>query len=171
MAECWAQPYAAKEDGPLTTTYKFGPLVDASLKTLFPDGGDALLGMSAILASQSLRPRFPEWLFAGKRIDTLASSAGGPGNELHAIGDGDAQFFGTTQHLSLPHSPSDIADFVRQVAHIFSLGDSPIVKVFSDPDVIAASAAAQTAMCVHGQSCSCIEQGSGGSACVGACEA
>ena len=143
LAECHADPLASKEDGPTTNTYKFLPLVLASIAALFlVANGQPKWGVTMILGSQSLAPYLPKGFFRGLLLDAATLIPTGTSTYLHAGG----RHTGVTKHLSLPHSPTEIFTFMHQAAMALSVAVGslcvPILDALSNPDVIAATSEA-----------------------------
>ena len=139
LAETHAPPYAAKEDGPLTKTYKFMRLVLASVMAIFiAASGLPKWGMSMVLASKSLSSYVPKAFFGGRVVDTITVISTGTTTHLHAGG----QVTGGTKHLSLPHSPSNIHAFFHQAAVALGVAAGalcvPILAALGDAAMILA---------------------------------
>ena len=130
LAECWAQPYASKEIGPLTKGYQWLCLILASIAALFNKAtGLPNWGMSYILGSITLWPYIPEQAReSGARVDLRTRL--GPGHHLQRHGANI--FMGNVPHFSLPHSPQMIVDSMHMLAHILGVANAPFLAAYSD---------------------------------------
>ena len=143
LAECWDQPYASKEKGPLSSDYKFFPLVQPSIDAIF----DMITflprwGMSFILGSYSLEPYLPEKALAGTVMNLATSTSHGYFLCQHPGG----QVMGTAPHFSLPPSSSGVLDYTKQTAAALGVDKgelcAPVLQALADPAMISATDAA-----------------------------
>jgi len=143
LAECWDQPYASKEKGPLSSDYEFLPLVVHSIATIF----DTITflprwGMSFILGSYSLEPYLPKKAVAGTVVNLATSTSPGYFLCKHPRD----QVMGTAPHFSLPPSPSGILDYTKQAAAALGVDNgelcAPVLQALADPAMISATDAA-----------------------------